>query len=204
MKKLYETILGLLSSLIIFSSPTESKKIASLANDYHIPDVPKISSLNQVELISTPPPLTLQQADFDTDKLFARHGSHSSHASHTSHASHSSHASHYSGSTSPPKTPETTTPLEPKETEKSVPGTAPSSKPSDDGSKAWNTSAEWVKDPYKLYRREVIIFLKDNSKFQGMVTECKDDSIQVTRKISGSGEMKQWVNLKDVKAILWR
>lgn len=197
MKKIYETILGLLSSLVIFSSPAETKKASCLFDEYHIPDTPNISSLDDIRLIPEPPPLILKQSDCDAGNLFARHGSHSSHASH---ASHQSHVSHYSGSTSPSKTEES----EPTKTEK--PSAAPSStKPLDVGPKEWNTSAEWLRDPCKLQQREVIIYLKDDSRHQGSITECKKDSIQIKKEIQGSSdEAKQWLEIKDVKAILWR
>jgi len=54
MKKIYETIFGLVSSLVIFLSPAEGKKITNVSNDYYIPDIPKISSLDQVELVPVP------------------------------------------------------------------------------------------------------------------------------------------------------
>ncbi|MDP2860249.1 MAG: hypothetical protein Q8N98_00885 [bacterium] len=210
MKKLYETILGILSSLIIFSSQAESKKITNVSNDYHVPDIPKISSLDQIELISKPSPLILKQADFDTDNIFAGHRSHSSHASHRSHASHSS------GSTSPSKTPleekkttseeprspsETTTaPLEPTKSQKPLPDSTPSTTPPPSSSikKEWRTTTEWLSQPCKLYQREVFGILNTGGGFKGLVTECKDDSIEITDKT------KEWIRLKDIKSLMWK
>lgn len=197
MKKIYETIFGLVFSLMIFLSPAEGEKITNVSNDYHIPDAPKISSLDQVELVPVPPPLILKQANFDNDDMFAGHRSHSSHSSH---ASHRSHASHSSGSTSPSAPTEEKTPSE--KTKSREP--SPERQPATPAAKEWQTGRDWLGSPWKLHNREVIIYLKDDSKFQGMVTEWKDNSIQVTRTISGDGEVKYWLDLKDVKTLLWR
>lgn len=206
MKKIYETIFGLLSSLIIFLSPAEGKKITHVNNDYHIPDIPKISSLDEIELIQKPGPLILKQADFDTDNIFAGHRSHASHRSHSSHVSHRSHASHYSGSSSPSSMPpEERTPKETIiPTERSRPSKPISDSPATRSLKEWQTSAEWISNPCMLHQREVVIYLKDDTRYQGMVTGCQNDSIQISREIPGSGEMKQWMNLKEIKALLWR
>lgn len=201
MRKLYETIFGLISSLLIFSSPAESKKISGGSPDYHIPDVPKITNLDQIDLVPNPPPLVLRQADLNADDMFAAHRSHSSHRS---------HASHRSGSTSPSRIPETTTPVTPSETEKVptpvpvVPQRSPSTAPPDSSVKEWKTSAEWVSQPCRLSYHEVIIYFHDDTRLEGMVSGCQDNSIQITKRASGTGEAKQWINTKDIKALLWR
>jgi hypothetical protein len=76
--------------------------------------------------------------------------------------------------------------------------------PSDSKAKEWRTSAEWVGQPCKLSYHEVIIYLNDGTRFQGMVTGCQNNSIQITREVSESAEMKQWIDINEIKALLWR
>ena len=200
MKRIYEAILGVISSLIIFSSPAASKKMDQLSRDYHIPNVPKIGSLDDIELVPKPAPLVLKQGDSSEEGMLAAHRSHSSHRS---------HVSHRSSSTSPSSTPETTKPIIPVKPEQAIPPSStsaqPSSvKPSGSGAGEWKTSAEWLSKPCILSYHEVVVYINDETKIQGMVTGCQDNSIQVTKVVPGAGETKQWISLGDIKALLWK
>ncbi len=195
MKRLYETILGLLSFLVIFSHPAESKKITHISNDYHVPDVQKITSLDQVELLPNPPPLILKQIDFDTGDMFAGHRSHSSHSSHSSHRSHASHAS---GSSAPAQTPKEETPLEKKPTESTSPQ---KSAPTETSVKEWKISTEWQSEPCKLYHHEIVVILNSGGGHNGLVTECKRDSIEIIDQIK---KTKKWIKLEDIKGLMWK
>jgi len=178
MGELTKKILGLLSPLIIFISNANAKKLPEIY------DITNITNVHQVELIPKPPPLILKQADFTNDIL----------AGHRSHSSHSSHYSHRSSSYPAPIIPSTSS-----KSEEFSPNHTPLS-PKESASKQWRSSSDWQENPYKLCYHEVIVTLKDDTVLQGLVTECKDDSIEL--KIFDEESAKR-VYLKNIKTILW-
>lgn len=64
--------------------------------------------------------------------------------------------------------------------------------------KEWRTTTEWLSQPCKLYHHEVFGILNNGGGFKGVVTECKDDSIQITDKT------KEWIKLQDIKSLMWK
>lgn len=201
MGKLIDRLFTLLSSLLIFSSTAQGKNSSDInvegKNIPNVHNINTITNLENIELISKPLPLVLKQSDFVPDDIFAGHSSHASHASHRS------HASHYSGSyqTTPE---EQTTPLSPatpsdqQKPQKTLPGSTSSPE-----SKKWQAATEWQGNACKLYKRDVIITLKNKNIAEGFVNECKGDAIEITTS-SESGTTKRWIELKDIETLLWR
>lgn len=86
-----------------------------------------------------------------------------------------------------------------------MPSKPSSSSPVTTSHKEWQTSVEWMKNPCSLHRREAVISLQDGTEHQGTVTGCQDNSIQLSKEAPGSSEeTKQWMDLKDIKGLLWR
>jgi len=183
MAKLKNYVFSLLTSLFFLSAnQAESKQITKTL------DFDSINNLDKIELISNPQPLVLKQADFNSDYMFVGHRSHSSHRSHASHRSHYSHRSGYSRPSSPPSAPVVIPP-------------STSSKPS---SREWSATAEWQKNLNRLYYHEVIVTLKDNRVYRGLVTDCKDNAIEIQISKLESGRAAVWIDVKNIRALLWR
>lgn len=202
MDKLYARILGLLTTLIIFSSEVKAKNTSDIQDTHH--DTHNSANIREIRLIPKPQPLVLKQIAFNIGDVFAGHRSHSSHRSHASHASHRS--SSYSPTVEPdtpssPSVPEKK-PYTPQKTYPSL--IIPSQQPSKPSTQKWQSTTEWQDNSCKLYRHDVIVTLMDNNIVEGQVTECKEDSIEIM--VSGSDNTKgtQWIYLKDIKALLWR
>lgn len=181
MGKLITRIFSLLSPLLIFSSEVKGTNVFNIHDIHRGNSTNSLDNVYKIELLPKPPPLTLKQSNVvDNDIL----------AGHRSHASHASHVSHRSGSSSSPSDTDTSP----------SPGTT--KPPQSDPAKTWQATKEWQEKPCKLYRHDVLITLNDNHLVEGNVTECKDDSIEVT--LSGSGNTKSWIYLKNIKALLWK
>lgn len=198
MGKIFVRVLGLLSSLLIFSS--EAKADNTSVVDGAGPETKTDPHIYEIKLIPRPRPLILKQTDYAFDETFAAHRSHSSHRSHASHVSHRS-SSYYAPSEEPatPVTPEKS----PSVPEKRSPSATPLHQPSKPSSKKWQSTTEWKENTCKLYHHDVLITLKNSNVLEGMVTECKGNSIEVTE--SGSTEeRKQWIELKDIDNLLWQ
>jgi len=201
MEKILVRVLGLLSSLLIFSSEAKAKNISGI-NDTH-PDTKTNPRIYEIKLIPKPRPLILKQTDYAFDETFAAHRSHSSHRSHASHVSHRS--SSYSAPSEEPATPlsPVTPEKSPSVSEKRPSSSTPLHQPSKPSSKKWQTTTEWKENTCKLYHHDVLITLKNSNVLEGMVTECKGNSIEVTE--SGSTEeRKHWIDLKDIDNLLWQ
>lgn len=201
MEKIFVRVLGLLSLILIFSSEAKAKNTSGINDAY--PDTNSDPRIYEIKLIPRPRPLILKQTDYAFDETFAAHRSHSSHRSHASHVSHRS--STYSAPTEKPTTP--LSPVTPEESpsmpEKRPPSSTPLYQPSKPSSKKWQTTTEWKDNTCKLYRHEVLIMLKNSNVLEGLVTECKDSSIEVTE--SGStGEIKHWIDIKEINNLLWQ
>lgn len=201
MDKLFARILGLLTTLIIFSSEAKANNTSEI-NDTRL-DTNSDPHIYEIKLIPRPRPLILKQTDYAFDDTFAAHRSHSSHRSHASHVSHRS--SSYAPSVQPdapssPAIPEKS----PSTPQKSSPSSIHPVQPSKSSTQKWQSTTEWQDNSCKLYRHDVIVTLIDNNIIEGQVTECKNDSIEII--VSGSDNVKgtQWIYLKDIKALLWR
>lgn len=192
MDKLFARILGLLTTLIIFSSEVKAKNISDIQDTY--PDSHSSTNIREIRLIPKPQPIVLKQIASNIGDAFAGH------------RSHASHASHRSGSYSPQVEPDTDTPSSPAIPEKSPAPqkSSPTQQPSKSSTQKWQSGTEWQDNSCKLYRHDVIVTLMDNNIVEGQVTECKNDSIEII--VSGSENTKgpQWIYLKDIKALLWK
>jgi len=196
MDKLFARILGILSSLIIFSSGVKAKSATDI-NDTYL-DTNSNTHINEIKLIPRPRPLILKQTDFTFDETFAGHRSHSSHRSHASHVSHRSGS--YAPSPSSPAIPEKS----PTTPEKSLPSPTPFLKPSEPTSKKWQSTTEWRENSCKLYHHDVIVTFKDNSSLEGVVTECKGNAIEVTESGSEDTKRQHRIDLNNIENLLWR
>src|SRR3972149_8555735 len=92
MGKIFVRVLGLLSSLLIFSS--EAKADNSSVVDGAGPDTKTDPHIYEIKLIPSPRPLILKQTDYAFDETFAAHRSHSSHRSHADRKSTRLNSSH--------------------------------------------------------------------------------------------------------------
>ena len=201
MDKLFARILGLLTTLIIFSSEAKANNTSEI-NDTHL-DTNSDPHIYEIKLIPRPRPLILKQTDYAFDDTFAAHRSHSSHRSHASHVSHRS--SSYAPSVEPdapssPAAPEKS----PSTPGKSLPSPTPSHKPSETAPKVWQSTTEWQENTCKLYQHKVLILLKGSKTVEGLVTECKESLIEVTESGSGDEKRKQWIDLKDIDRLIWQ
>jgi His-Xaa-Ser repeat protein HxsA len=194
MSRLIDKVLGFIASFLLFSSTSEAKGLPS--TEY----LQSVTDLAKVELISKPSPLILQQAEPSANSLTAGHRSHSSHSSH---ASHRSHASHYSGSYSSPET--STKESAPVSTKDSEPTTSSSLTPKKTSSPSvnWQSSAEWKNNACVLFRREVQIVLKNNKTVEGIVTGCKQGSMEIYSSAGNHNAMHR-VKSSDVKSLVWK
>lgn len=199
MEKLFTRILGILSSLIIFSSGAKANNTSGI-NDVR-PDTKNDPHIYEIKLIPKPRPLILKQTDYAFDETFAGHRSHSSHASHVSHRSGSYAPSEPSDST-PPLSP-ITPGKSPTTHGKGLPNHTPS-KPSEPTSKKWQSTAEWRDNSCKLYRHDVIVTFKDSSTLEGVVTECEGNTIEVTEFGSEDTKRQHTIDLNNIENLLWR
>jgi hypothetical protein len=198
MARLMKRILGLIAPMLLLSSSSEPKAEAGTH------DIDSITDINQIKLTTEKSPFLLKLAKQSSQILIAGHSSHSSHSSHYSHSSGSS------GSYSPSTTETSTSDTQSEESssskknssQKILPSTSQPGESSSSG--AWRSTTEWKGDPNKLFYHEVIIILQDSTVIQGLVTDSKSTSVQLKPNVPSGSTQTNWIEIKNIKELLWR